>query len=251
MNRRSKLLVFFLIFFTLVSVTALFAQRKTSVTIIASDSPAQVYINGKMIGLATPRYQFQIEPGTYELRVMKPGGGEFKRQITVGSRAMNLNINLGAAAPPVPVPQNYRLAVRSNVSGAEVFINGSLSGTIPFSGEFPKGRYNLQVRAPGYREFNGTVTMDGPEDLYISLDSLRARINVEIPSSLLNGDTGNPMARIDLFINGSKINGFSAEVEEGTHLIRITSGGLAVESYVSVQSGESYTIRPRFDFQID
>lgn len=251
MNRQKRLFLFFLLLFTIFSVGALFAQRKTSVTIIASEAPAQVYINGRMIGLATPRYQFQIEPGNYELKVVKPGRPEFKRRITVGSRAMNLNINLSGSAPPVQLPKKHQLSINGNVAGAEVFVDGSLSGNIPFRGDFPEGRYDLRIIAPGFREYSRRINLNDAERLYVSLDPLYARLKVDIPSTLLNNNTGNPMARIDLFINETKINGFSTQVEEGTHLVRISSGGLSVESYVSVKAGQNYTITPRFDFLVD
>lgn len=178
---RIKAVLIFLLLLALFSVESLFAQRKTSVTVIASEAPAQVYINNRMIGLATPRYQFQLTPGSYELRVVKPGKPEFRRQITVGSRPMTLNINLNAppqpipqpAPQPAPQPQKHQLSVGGNVSGADLYIDGRHAGVLPFNQLLPPGRYQLRVTAEGFEEWNSSINLSGNQNLFAELAELR------------------------------------------------------------------------------
>lgn len=247
---RTKQRRFLAIFLLLFTAGLLFAQQKTQVTVIAPASPSRVLINGSMIGLATPRYSFRIEPGSYELTVRSPGRPEFRRQIQVGATPLTIQARPGAYQSQPQPPQKQRLSIRGNVEDAEVFLNGSLSGRIPFRAELPPGSYDITIRAAGYEEYSGRVRLEGDKDLRIDLQSLRANINVMIPSDLLNMNTGNPAARIRLYIDGRAINGFSAEVEPGVRRVRLESGGLAFETTVNARSGRSYLLEPEFGFTV-
>jgi hypothetical protein len=316
MKALKKLLVILLAFTVLAGA---FAQARVALTVIASEGPAQVILDGRLLGVGNPRLVAQVAPGTYELVVRKPGLPEFRQRITVGSAGLTVNAQLGGVAtpPPAPVPQTftltvnsnvtgaqvlvndtaigaapaaatvqagnynikvnapgyepysatvtvngnlthtanlkalaYRTTINANVAGAEVFFNGVKAGTVPFQADLVQGSYNLKVTAPGYQDYNAGISVSGAQTFNINLIPLFATITVTIPAQFLNTSTGNPTARIELFVDGSKINGLSAQVQPGQRTIRIASGGLSMESVVNLQPGRSYTMEPSFSITV-
>jgi outer membrane biosynthesis protein TonB len=94
-------------------VTAVaWSQSRVSLVIIASEGPAQVLLSGRLIGVANPRLTTQVTPGNYELVVRKPGLPEFRKQITVGSSGLTVEVQLGGAAAQ-PAPQTSQTAPKT------------------------------------------------------------------------------------------------------------------------------------------
>jgi hypothetical protein len=312
MKEIKKLMVMLLIFTVL---TGAFAQTRVPLTVIASEGPAQVILDGRLLGVGNPRLVAQVAPGNYELVVRKPGLPEFRQRITIGSAGLTVNAQLGGVLtpPPAPVPQTFTLTVNSNVAGAQVFINdtalgaapaaatvqagnynikvnapgyepysatvnvngnlthtatlrasafrttinanvpgaevffnGVRAGTVPFQADLVQGSYNLKVAAPGYQDYNAGISISGSQTFNINLVPLFSTVTVAIPAQFLNTSTGNPAARIELFVDGSKVNGLAAQVQPGQRTIRIASGGLSMETVVNIQPGRSYTMEPSF-----
>lgn len=318
MNRIKAALAALLVLFVAGGV---FAQARAPLTIIASEGPAQVMLNGRVVGVANPSLTVQFAPGRYELIVRKPGMPDFAQTIVLPAQGLTVQARLGAARPtppPRPAPQpmftlsinsnvpnarvaingsligqspatatlapgsyqlevtapgfepytttvvvngnathtanlrqmTNRLSVSANVGGAEVFINNVKAGNAPFTADLAPGSYNLRVAAAGYQDFNTTIVMSGPQTVPVSLVPLFSTLSVNIPAQFLNRETGNPAARIDLFIDGAKINGLSAQIQPGQRTIRVVSGGLSVESVLTVEPGRTYTIEPALSLNI-
>lgn len=105
--RTLKIIAFAALLIGIIGGTA-FAQR-VPLTIQASEGPAQVILDGRMIGMANPQMRAQVAPGTYNLLVRKPGLPEFRQRITVGPSGLTVYASLGASArttapPPEPAP---------------------------------------------------------------------------------------------------------------------------------------------------
>jgi hypothetical protein len=242
MKRASVMLLFLLL------ATHAFAQR-VPLTVNASEGPSQVLLDGRVLGIANPQYKGQVPPGTYELLVRKPGRPEFRQRITVGPSGLTVNARLGASPPAVVTP-SHPLVINGNVSGAEVFINNSMTGTIPFRTNLNQGQYNVRIVAPGYQEYHTSVNLSGSQTITVNLVPLYATINVTIPSRLLYSAIGNPLSRIELFIDGSKMNGLSAQIQPGNRQIRVVSGGMVFETTLNARPGASYTVEPVLTFEI-
>lgn len=319
MKELKKLMVILLAFTVLGGA---FAQSRVNLTVIASEGPAQVILDGRLLGVGNPRLVAQVAPGNYELVVRKPGLPEFRQRITIGSGGLTVNAQLGAVAPtpvpaPVPVPQTFTLTVNSNVAGAqvlvndtaigaapaaatvqsgnynikvnapgyepynatvtvngnlthtatlkalafrttinanvagaEVFLNGVKAGSAPFQADLVQGSYNLKVTAPGYQDYAAGISVSGSQTINVNLIPLFATVTVNVPAQLLNRGIDNPASRIEVYIDGSRIAGLSAQVQPGQRTIRITSGGLSMETVVSLQPGRAYTLEPAFSITV-
>lgn len=229
------------------------AQTRVSLTVIASEGPAQVILSGRLLGVANPRFTAQVAPGTYELLVRKAGLPEFKQQIVIGSAGLTVNANLGSPTtlpPPVVVTPNHSLRITGNVQGAEVYLNNVKAGTIPFNQSLPQGSYNLRVTAPGYQDYSAGIVINGNQNLVVNLVGLFATITVQVPDAMVNRAVNNPFNQISLFVNDSRVSGFSVQVPAGQHKIRLVSGGLSLEGTITVQAGRNYILQPSLSFNI-
>ncbi len=304
-------------------VSGVFAQARGTLTVIASEGPAQVILDRRLLGTANPRFTIQVATGSYELIVRKAGFPEFKQRIVLTEGGLTVNAQLGGAPAPTPapapviVPQTftltvnsnvagaqvsvndtaigaspaaatvqagsynikvnapgyepysvtvtvngnlthtanlkalaYRTTINANVAGAEVFFNGVKAGTVPFQADLVQGSYNLKVSAPGYQDYTAGIAVSGPQTINANLVPLFASITVNVPAQFLNKGAENPASRIELFVDGSRVNGLAAQVQPGQRTIRIASGGLSMETVVNLQPGRSYTMEPTFSITV-
>ncbi|MFH2114773.1 MAG: PEGA domain-containing protein [Spirochaetota bacterium] len=310
---------FLVILLAFTVLSGVFAQSRVTLTVIASEGPAQVILSGRLLGVGNPRFVAQVAPGTYDLVVRKPGLPEFKQRITIGSGGLTVNAQLGGAVtpPPAPVPQTftltvnsnvadaqvsvndtalgaapaaatvqvgnynikvdapgyepynatvtvngnlthmaslkalaYRTTINANVAGAEVFFNGVKAGTVPFQADLVQGSYNLKVTASGYQDYTAGISVSGSQTINVNLIPLYATITVSVPAQFLNKGAENPAMRIEFYVDGTRVNGFAAQVQPGQRTIRIASGGLSMETVVNLQPGRSYTIEPSFSITV-
>jgi len=326
----NKLKAVFAVLFVLAAGNMVFAQSKAPLTVIASEGPAQVVVNGRVVGMANPSMTVHLLPGRYDLMVKKGGKPDFRQTVQLGPGGLTVQAQLGAPQqmqpqrieskpmpPPVVVKQlfnlsitanapgaqvavngsvigraptqatleagNYqitvtapgydtysasvqvngntshaanlrqvlnRLTVSANVNGAEVFLNGVKAGNAPFAVDLAPGSYNIRIAAPGFQDYNAGIAMSGPQNLSVSLIPLFSTITVTVPAQIMNREHGNDRDRLDLYVDGVKQNGLSAQVPPGQRKIRVVSGSFSVESVLSVDAGRSYTIEPTLTLNI-
>ncbi len=209
-------------------VFGVFAQAKAFLTVIASEGPAQVILDGKLLGVGNPKFSAQVSIGVHELVVRKSGLPEYRQRITVGSGGLTVNAQLGGsggAVIPAPTPTpppavvNYTLSVNANVTGADVFINGIQAGKTPFSGQVSRGSYNVVVRAPGYNDFSQAVSVTGAAVVNATLNPVAVPLNL-----------GKLFPGAEIFLNGTRIgvasgSPFIAQVAPGTYTLTVRAGG--------------------------
>jgi len=155
MKRNIRL--FLLLALALIGVTSLFAQATAILTVEASEGPAQVILNGKLLGIANPKFVGRVSPGTYELIVRKTGLPEFRQRITIPASGLTVQAQLGAAQvlpAPQPVKQLFTLSITANAPNAQVSVNGAAMGNAPVNVSVEAGTYRVQITAPGYEPFD-------------------------------------------------------------------------------------------------
>lgn len=71
------------------------------------------------------------------------------RIVRTGLTALTIGLASGCATIASGTTQS--ISISSNVEGAELFLDGELIGTTPYTGEVAKGKSSLRVEAEGYR----------------------------------------------------------------------------------------------------
>lgn len=184
---------FLVLLISLLVVGAVSAQARASLTVIASEGPAQVLLSGRVVGVANPSLTVQMPAGRYDLVVRKPGMPEFRRRIALGPEGLTVQAQLGApqsAAPlprdarpqpaqpmrpqpaPAPVTEMHQVSVSANVAGAQVSVNGVFVGQAPIILTLADGSYQLSISAAGFQEFRTNLFVSGPVSFPVALSPL-------------------------------------------------------------------------------
>ena len=215
------------------TLSPLVIQATLSVT--ANVQGAEVVINGNPAG-RTP-FSSQVPQGSSTVTVRAPGYLDFSQNVVV-SGPVQVNANLQ--------PLQATLSVSANVQGAEVLINGNPAGRTPFSAQLPQGSYTVLVRAPGYLDFSQNLLLSGPVSVNAVLQPLAASFQVAVPEAYVNKDLkGGHWSQIMIYVDGVLQRGATGgQLLPGRHVIRVTSGGMAVETVVEAQAGRTYVLEP-------
>lgn len=123
------------------------------VSIISDPAGARIYMNDIYRGV-TPLNVEKVIPGDYKIRLEKEGyiGGESGRTVYAGKTA-SLEATLPEAAQEV--------SLKSNPSGADVYINGNYKGQTPLNTKLPFGKYSIEYKKDGYKSKTTSATIDG------------------------------------------------------------------------------------------
>ncbi len=205
-----------------------------ALSVSANIQGADVYINGNPAG-KTP-FSSQIPAGSYTVLVRAPGYLDYSQSIVV-----NGPVQVTANLQPLSAP----LSVSANVQGADVYVNGSLAGKVPYSAQLPYGSYTIVVRAPGYTDFSQSLALSGPAQVNASLQPLMASWQLSVPDAYVNKDLkGGHFSQIMIYVDGAQQRQSSGQILPGRHVIRVTAGGMAVEAVIEAQAGKTYLIEP-------
>jgi len=150
------------------------AQISTGSLFIGTNvNNATVTLNGQRLGGANVTYS-NLRPGTYPIRVQAAGYRDFTTTVTVrANTTTNVNVEFAQASTPAPAPvaNTYTVAIRSNVNGARVFVDGREVGVIANNGlnvQLSGGQHEIVMVAPGYRTSVGTYTVTRNAQLTIN-----------------------------------------------------------------------------------
>lgn len=215
-------------------INAILQAIQVGLSVNANVMGAEVYLNGSMAG-RTP-LNLNVVPGSYNLTVRAPGYADYSQSVVVNG-ATQVNANLQ--------PNQVGLSVSANVQGAEVYLNGSRVGNVPLSLNVIPGSYNVTVRAPGFGDYNQSVVVNGPTQVNAVLVGVMSSWQVNVPDNMVNKDMkGGHWSQIQVYLDGNLQRGPSGQVGAGRHVIRVTSGGMAVELVFDAQPGRTYTFEP-------
>ena len=130
-------------------------------TVNSNPSGAEVYIDGKKVG-TTPLRNYTIPEGIHEVAVRKAGYAERAYAISIKYGELKvLNVTLS--------PEIGKLTVKSNPSGAEVYVDGKKVGTTPLENyTVTAGTHEITLIKDGYQNFTKTVTVKPGEKASIT-----------------------------------------------------------------------------------
>lgn len=140
----------------------------------ASATGAVVWVDGKEVGPASSAHS--VLAGEHTVTVKRAGFANFVKKVTVSA---GKPVEFEAKLSPVLAV----LSVSSDLSGAQVFINGKLIGTTPIvEREWPAGQFELTIRKEGVNEDRRSVTFVAGRDYPISV-KLQTPVLVTAPGS--------------------------------------------------------------------
>ena len=124
------------------------------VSFVSTPPTAVVMIDGESVGL-TP-LTIDLERGNYELQVFKSGYQLYERKLNVtGKRTITAALTEDV----------YELAIASNPSGGQVFINGVERGTTALVVKMKPGDYTILVEKEGYHPWTQEIAIYSNESV--------------------------------------------------------------------------------------
>jgi hypothetical protein len=237
MNKKVFIIAACLVLF-LFAAGSVFAQpiRSARLKIVSNVRGAQVFVDGRSVGRAPT--EVRVPLGRHTVRVTAAGYDDFERAIDV-RRDEGIQANLNR------MRREFTLSIQANVPQAEVWINGDKQrGFAPMNLRLPQGRYQVRVSKRGYGTFENTVNLNRNERVMARLSAPRARIIIEGPRG-----RGAGALRIEVWLDGRRMNGTDFQVEPGRHTIRVNASGLLADREVNCRAGRVYRFMLDLDLQ--
>lgn len=234
MKARRILTVALALVLVFMGCATLSAQSKGTLTVQCNVSGSQVYLDGRLVGNATPTFSFSLPVRSYSLKVTHAGYQDFNTTINVTTAGVMIQANLipvGQAAPapaPAPAPSTgmiggkYTLTVTCNVPQAGVLVNGAMVGKVPYTGQYVPGTYKVTVRWAGYKDFEQTVQLNSN----ITVNAILGQAPPPPPAQYpLTVNANVPHAAV--FINGNQVGTtpYTAQLTAGTYAVTVRVPG--------------------------
>ena len=233
----------------LMGCATLGAQTKGTLTVQCNVTGSQVYLDGRLVGNATPNFTFSCPLRAYTLKVSHAGYQDFTTTFTMTAAGVLIQANLipvGQAAPapaptptpaPAPTSGKFTLSVNCNVPNAGVLVNGAMVGKVPYSAQYPAGRYTIIVRWGGYQDYTETVNLTGNYTVNAVLQSSQPVTPpppAQYPYSINANVPGATVA-----INGTVVGRtpYSGQLTAGSYTITVTAPGYGNFSQSVVVNG--------------
>jgi hypothetical protein len=226
----------------LFSTGILAAQSTYFLRIEANVRGATIFIDGRQQRDQTPA-AIRVSRGRHEVIVQADGYDDYRAMVNV-TRDTVLRINLERAV-------YYDLNLLPNIAQAEVYINGERRGAGSFSLRLKAGNYEIRIVAPGYEDYETSVTLNNNRRLNAELTPKFVNVRFDLPVQFIAADVKNPWDSIQIELDGIPVQGPVIRVFPGTHIISLQSGIFRIEQQFAFQIGRNYVIRPTLDFDID
>ncbi|MCQ1537702.1 PEGA domain-containing protein [Methanocalculus taiwanensis] len=154
---------------TTISASLIPITPTTGVMSICSQPPgADVYVDGSYHG-HTPMNVGSLSPGTHTLELRLAGYQPYTESIGIAaSQTTTLNPYLTLATP-----STGSIAVRSNPSGASIYLDGHYKGVTVLNDYFdivgvPNGKHTISLRKTGYYDYTTGATVTGGGIKYVT-----------------------------------------------------------------------------------
>jgi hypothetical protein len=191
---------------------------------------AKMYLDGKHIG-TTPVEQSGVSPGSYAVRVTKPGYESWEGSVVVETgKTAEVMARLKRA--------KGELSANSDPRGATVYLDGQQVGTTPLErfGLEP-GSHSVRMAKEGYRPWEREVSIKTGET-----EELLARLTALKGSLLARSDPKGA----NVYVNGKSVGRTPVEqsgLEPGSHTVRFVKEGFETwERHVKVHPGEKVEV---------
>lgn len=201
----------------------------SSVKIQSTPMGAEVYLNGELKG-TTPQIIRELMVGEYELTLKKSGYGDVTKTIEVkeGETAEYFQ----------DMESSGSIRFETNISGAEIYVNGDYKGITPITvEEVNPGTARYELKKSGYDTVTGSVEVRAGEMSSVS-KSLQEQPGTLSVSSSINGASvyvdGSYKGVTPLTVSG---------LQPGSHKVQLQKSGYSTEyRNVTIRSGQVYSL---------
>jgi len=189
-------------------------------TIKSSPTGATVKINGSTVGTTTVS-NYLIQPGTYNIDIRKTG---YVAYINLNYKILSTDLAKTLSVTLTPEAEQFAwLTIKSNPTGATVYVDGYNKGTEPKTiQESPLSKHDIELRKSGYGDYtydNYTWPAAGvTKSVTFTLPAL------PITAISINSNPTGALIYID-GANTTKLTPSQIEVSAGYHTIKLTKSG--------------------------
>ena len=124
-----------------------------TIYIISNPTGATVYINNNLQG-QTPLTIGSVTNGNYQIVIHYTGYSEWSENITVNNNVQTVNATLTSLSTT-----NGSIALESDPSNAEVFLNGAYEGKTPVTLDVFRGTYRVVIKKTGYLDWSDRISV--------------------------------------------------------------------------------------------
>lgn len=212
------------------------SQAGKGAILVNADVPdAEVYLDGNKLDDKAPTLINNVLEGPHIVEVRKAPAIPWKQtvQVTKGQTTKvtaELKATMGG--------QGGNVRVVSNVDKADVYLDGTLVGTAPIDlRDIKPGSHVIEVKAPGYRPREETVTVGAGSAMVLKLDL------GEAGAGTIRVVSTEPEAIV--FIDGEKLGTAPQEkpVSAGDHFVVVQKEGFAkFEQKINIKPGDSEVV---------
>lgn len=132
-----------------------------SIYMVTTPQGASAYVDGVYYGI-TPALATGLAAGSHQVRLSLAGFQEWIGNVNVvGGSTTTVTQTLHVATPtPTHAPGTGSIAVSSNPSGAQVFLDNVYAGITPLTiSPVTAGSHSLLIKQPGYADWQATETV--------------------------------------------------------------------------------------------
>jgi len=203
---------------------------KTFALSVSSNAPnTRIFLNNNLLGEAGT--SLQVPEGPCTLTFQASGYKDISQSIIMN----------GAKSLAITMEQSgYRLSISSDVKGTEIFLDGKRIGTDSVSVAVSAGSYRISVRAEGYSEQIIPTVVQGNQSIVVELKK---------PSGTLRLTTAFTNA-LKVFVDDIPYSGTQWTLSPGKHKVMIQSQGLEATATIEIIAGQTLTINPILNLQI-
>ena len=138
---------------------------------------ADILVNGQLKGFTGPdkTVKMQLNEGSYSLQLQKAGYKDSPAQqvAILANHENQVTLNLVASESKSPPPADTYLVIKSN-PGAEIRIDGNVSGMVDGDGNFPvkvdPGKHQVQASLTGYEPYSSNIPVKANAKTYLVAD---------------------------------------------------------------------------------
>lgn len=219
---------------TLTPVFKAVVAKVGTIIVEADVLDAEVFVDGNKNPDNTPTIVAGVIEGVHIVEVRKGSAAPWKQSVQViAGQQVKVRAQLASSL-------SGTISVQSNISGAQVFVDGKEAGKAPVNVSVPAGDHQVSVRAEGYSVAEETVKVAANSTATVKLDLTPA-----IGGPIGTVSVVSPVPGAEVFIDGARIGTVpqDKQIASGEHYVVVKLEGYKpFEAKVVVEGGKVTTV---------